>query len=329
MTDWLKAYIETTAEGLDNVCAMLYSCGLNGLMLDDAEEFKRFSENPDGEWDYIGGELLDEKLSLPYGVTFYVTDNAAGMDTLSLVKNGISRLTAEDGTDYGKLGLSLKNVKEEDWANNWRKYFKPFPIGRKIMLRPSWEPIDGRGDGRTVLSIDPGHIFGTGTHETTRLCIELLEDCISGGESILDAGCGSGILSIAALLLGASHSDAVDIDPNAVPIACENAEINGIGRDRFNAFAGNVLEDEEIAGYLYKNKYEVIVANIVADAIIGLCPVAAKCIKNDGTFIASGIIHARTDDVKEAMSANGFDVINEKTEGEWAAIAARRRSAEE
>lgn len=202
---------------------------------------------------------------------------------------------------------------KEDWINNWKKYFKPIPVGEKLLIRPLWEN-KVEADGRIVLDLEPGLAFGTGTHETTRLCLELLEKYVKPGCDFLDMGCGSGILSIAALLLGAGSAIGVDIDPLAVKTAVENAKINGV-ENQFTGICGNLAE--KVSG-----KFQVAAANIVADAVILLSKDAPRFLEQESVYIVSGIIDTREDDVLAAL-ADTFEVIERREEKGWVAMALR------
>lgn len=321
--DFIKVTVDTTFEGMELVSGLLYQSGLTGLMIDDENDFKEFLENPNREWDYIEEELVKEKCNSGTVITFFVTDNGNGLEMLSGIKSGLISLKQnETEFDLGTLALKMKNVKEEDWANNWKRYFKPFPVGEKIMIKPSWEELKEETN-KIILKIDPGHIFGTGTHETTQLCIELIEKYVKKDDTILDIGCGSGILSIASLLLGAKSAEAVDIDPNAVEIAYENSDRNGISRNDYEVMAGNILEEEVLDKKFSGKKYDVVEANIVADIIIALSEKVVNYIKDNGVFITSGIITQRLDDVYEALVRNGFEVIETNTKKDWAAVASK------
>ena len=220
---------------------------------------------------------------------------------------------------FGRLAVELSGIKEEDWANNWKAYYKPLEIGERLVVRPSWEAI---GDtDRVVLSLDPGMAFGTGTHQTTRLCLEFLERLVKNGDEMLDLGCGSGILSIAGLLLGASHAIAVDIDPIVETIAAENAAMNGI-KDEYRIMTGDILSDDGIKREISKQRYDIVTANIVASVIIKLAPQIPALLKDDGVFIASGIILERLDEVKDALANNGLKVLEVKKLDEWSALTA-------
>ena len=242
---------------------------------------------------------------------------------LSCVKAAVEDLKKRD-TDgiFGRLALDMGNVCEEDWANNWKQYFHPTKVGKRILIKPQWEELDEPTD-RIVFNVNPGMSFGTGSHETTQLCIEALENTIFPGCSLLDLGCGSGILSIISLLLGAGSAFAVDIDPNAVNIAKDNASLNGISSN-FCAKAGNILTDKKLRDEISKKKYPVIVANIVADVIIELLPFAASVLEEDGVLITSGIIEARIQDVENAIKKEGFDSYTVRQKGEWASIVCKK-----
>lgn len=223
----------------------------------------------------------------------------------------------------GSLRFVVRLADDEDWANNWKAYYKPLKIGSRLLVRPSWESL-ADAEGRTVLSLDPGMAFGTGSHHTTRMCLEYLEKIIKNGDALLDLGCGSGILSIAGVLLGAKAALAVDIDPIAEKIAYENAELNGVGRDRYEVRIGDVLTDAALRTGLAARQYEVITANIVASVIIALLPVVPPLLKTGGAFITSGIIRERLDEVKDAIVSNGLTVVETNINEEWCAILARK-----
>jgi len=225
--DWIKLTISTTTQGIETVCAVLMEQGVSGVEIDDATDFHNFLENNRDKWDYVDDELMRAHESGSY-VSFYVSDDADGKETLSLVKSALDVLKVNDIDDeLGTLSISGTNMKEEDWSENWKQYFKPLNVGDKILILPEWETMDAPTD-RTVFTVNPGMSFGTGAHHTTQLCIKALEKHLDNGMTVLDLGCGSGILSIISLLLGANHATAVDIDENAVKIAVENAEKNDI-----------------------------------------------------------------------------------------------------
>ena len=321
--EWIEVFVATSQMGLEPVEGVLYQCGLNGLMIHDEADFAEFLENPNREWDYVADELVEEKQEQTTGITFFLRDNLYGREQLSQIKSALQSVKeTEKELDLGSLEVTMKNVAEEDWANNWKKYFKPFPVGDKIMIKPSWEELPAQTD-KIILKIDPGHIFGTGTHETTQLCMELIEKYVKKDDMVLDIGCGSGILSIASLLLDAKEADAVDIDPNAIQIAYENSDRNDIERSRYHVKAGNILEDKELQASYSGKKYDLVAANIVADVIIALTKQVPDYIKDGGIFLCSGIITERKEDVLEALKAANFAVLDIKEKTSWVAIATR------
>lgn len=321
--EWIEVFVAASQMGLEPVEGVLYQCGLNGLMIHDEADFAEFLENPNREWDYVADELVEEKQEQTTGITFFLRDNLYGREQLSQIKSALQSVKeTEKELDLGSLEVTMKNVAEEDWANNWKKYFKPFPVGDKIMIKPSWEELPAQTD-KIILKIDPGHIFGTGTHETTQLCMELIEKYVKKDDMVLDIGCGSGILSIASLLLDAKEADAVDIDPNAIQIAYENSDRNDIDRNRYHVKAGNILEDKGLQASYSGKKYDLVAANIVADVIIALTKQVPDYIKDGGIFLCSGIITERKEDVLEALKAANFAVLDIKEKTSWVAIATR------
>ncbi len=319
--DWIKATIYTTSEGIEPVSGRLYQLGITGLEIDDEQDFKDFLENNRQYWDYVDEDLIKEKEG-ETRVSVYVSDNPSGYEMLTAIKGTLAELRAldEDKT-FGRLEIETLTLNEEDWENNWKKYFHPMEIGEKILIKPEWEELT-RDSDRIVFNINPGMTFGTGSHYTTQLCIENLEKYLHSGDRMLDLGCGSGILSIIALLLGASEATAVDIDPNAVDIAYENADRNHVDKEKYHVYSGNILTDtalqEKISG-----KYEVVASNIVADVIIGLAPMVRQYMKEGGIWITSGIIEDREEDVRAAMAENGFEVIELRQRKDWVSIVCR------
>lgn len=317
--NWIQVTIYTTTEGIEPLTGVLYQLGINGVEIEDEADFKEFLENNRQYWDYVDDELIREK-EKETCVKIYVSDNLSGHEMLALVKSAVSDLKKRDENhEFGRLDIVLENISEEDWANNWKKYFHPTEVGKKILIKPEWEELKEPTE-RIIFNINPGMSFGTGSHETTQLCIETLENVICPGDDVLDLGCGSGILSIISLMLGAKSAFAVDIDPNAVDIAFENAKRNNIDSMQFIAKSGNILENTELRAEISKKKYPVITANIVADVIIGILPFAKSVLKCGGTLITSGIIEDRIPDVVEAVEKAGFSDYSIKRRGEWASI---------
>lgn len=321
--EWIEVFVAVSQTGLEPIAGLLYECGLTGLMISDEADFQEFLDAPNRDWDYVADELVEEKQKLETGITFFLRDNLYGKEQLAQIKSALAVIKEQEKElDLGSLEMTMKNVQEEDWANNWKKYFKPFPVGEKIMIKPSWEELIAPTD-KVILKIDPGHIFGTGTHETTQLCMELIETYLKKDDMVLDIGCGSGILSIASLLLKAKEADAVDIDPNAMEIAYENSDRNDIPREKYHVCSGNILEDEALHKKYSGKKYDMVEANIVADVIIALTKKVPDYIKDGGVFLCSGIIIERKDDVLSALTAGGYSILEVKEKKGWVAIAAR------
>ena len=320
--EWIKVTIYTSTEGIEPLTGVLYQIGVTGFEIEDEADFYEFLENNHQYWDYVDDELKNEKHKETC-VNVYVSDNASGRETLVDIRNEVALLKKRDeNNEFGRLEISLNNVSEEDWANNWKRFFHPIEIGEKVLIKPEWEELSSPTD-RVVFNVNPGMSFGSGTHHTTQLCIEQLEKYVDSDTYMLDLGCGSGILSVIGLMLGAKAAYAVDIDPNAVDIAYENAERNGIGKERYHVITGDVTSDEALLGTLAERKYNVIAANIVADVIIAIAPTAAKLIDENGVFIASGIIEERIPDVAEAIEHCGFEILTTQRRADWACIVSK------
>jgi len=286
---WLKVSIET--ENIEEVCTILSAHGIDGVeIIDPVAAAEHLAQV--GGWDYLDDDLL---VACPPVVRYFV--GAASCRPIP---------------DIGNLGKVTAEVVEDDWSDAWLQYYKPFKIGDRIVIRPHWEDYEP-ADGEVVFAIDPGHVFGTGQHQSTALCIQLLDKHVAGGERVLDVGCGSGILGIIAMLLGADHATAVDIDPAAVDMTFRNAELNNVV---VNAICANLLDNN----YLVQGKFDIVVANIVADVIIKLAPIAAGLMVDGGKFIASGIVDNRTDEVVATLAAAGFMNIEVTVQDNWVAI---------
>lgn len=317
--DWIKVTIYTSAEGIEGVTGRLYQLGITGLEIEDEQDFLEFLENNKQYWDYVDEDLMKQKHT-ETKVSCYVSNDMNGNELLIAIRDSMKEMKdLDDDNSYGRLEIEIENTSTEDWANNWKKYFHPMEVGEKILIKPEWEELTEPTD-RLVFNINPGMSFGTGSHYTTQLCIEALEKYIKPGIKMLDLGCGSGILSILSLMLGAKEAVAVDIDPNAVDTAYENAQMNNIGREHYKVLSGNVVTDKDIQDIISQDKYEVVAANIVADVIIGLAPKAREYMKEGGVFITSGIIEGRQDEVKEALEENGFEIVDIRNRKDWYSI---------
>ena len=316
--EWTEVNIYTTTPAIDLLCSKLEDIGIKGFAIRDAEDFNEFLQNKNGQWDYIDDDLMGLS-QCETCITVYLPDNNQGKDMLLAIRSMLAELKANDtDNSYGRLVAELSSIREEDWANNWKKYFKPIEIGEKLIIKPSWENCSN-DDNRKVLEIDPASSFGTGQHHTTRLCLELLEKSLNQGDRVLDMGCGSGILSIGAMLLGAENAVAVDIEENASVTAMENALKNNIPKEKYTTYFGNILTDSKLADKI-DSKYDIIVANIVADVLIAMKDYFVRYIKNNGILIVSGIITERMDEVINAISSVGFEMLEVNTKEGWAAV---------
>ncbi len=320
---WIKTVVHTSTEGIEPVSGILLLNGINGYEVCDSADFNSFLENKEVYFDYIEDELLSLK-DCETTVTFYVPENTQGIETIFAVKNELERLKSEDIENvFGTLEMdSDTKLEEQDWENNWKQYFKPFPVGNKLMIKPSWETLEN-DMGRKIIEIDPSSSFGTGSHTTTRLCLEKIEEVLPENATdvkILDMGCGSGILGIAALKLGAGYVNAVDIDENSARIARENYEMNHIDNKKYEVFAGNILEEEKLYNTIGSTPYDMIVANIVADVIMWMAPMFKKFLADNGQLIVSGIIAERSDEVINALKKNGFKVKDFTEKEDWAVV---------
>lgn len=317
---WLEVHIETNHAGLEAVEAFLCGLGIDGVVIDDETEFHEFLEENRSSWDYVDEELLEKESGMSR-ITFYLEESEAGFARLGEVRIALEEFR-HTHPDCGALLMTLDHLAEEDWAFSWQKYYKPMEIGSRLLVIPEWEKGAVDPGDRIPLFLDPGLAFGTGSHATTRLCLEALEQAVKPGDTVLDLGCGSGILSIAALKLGAVSAKAVDIDDKCVNVAYENAALNGIGKDRYAVLAGDVLADGQLRDELAGN-FDIVTANIVADVILGLSPMARQFLKPRGLFLCSGIIDERAVEVADGLRRSGWSILESHEDGGWFAFVCR------
>lgn len=303
MENWTEIKIIVPVERVDEAGAVASMTVPYGIYIED------YSNLEEEAMEIAKIDLIDEDLlakDRTKGIVhIYISPEENPQEAVSFIKE---RLENENIT----YEIQLDNCAREDWENNWKQYFKPINVGNKLLIRPVWVDDYDAGD-RIVLNLEPGIAFGTGTHETTRLCLEALENHITEDTHMLDVGCGSGILSVAGMLLGAKDATGVDIDKLAVKVAIENGKLNGLDYPEYNMIVGNLID--RISG-----KYNVVTANIVADAIIMLTPDVKKFLADDAVYIVSGIIDIREDEVLTCLSQNGFNIINRREEGGWVCL---------
>ena len=304
---WIEAAVASKSSEIDSLCAELERLGVEGMSIEDEADFKQFLENNHKYWDYVDAELSDRFVGLSR-VKFYLQDDAEGRTLLAKVQDALKR------------EITLDYLEDADWENSWKAYYEPLPIGEKLLVEPEW--MEAEPAGRVILRLDPGIAFGTGSHATTRMCLQALEDYARPGKKALDLGCGSGILGIAALLLGCDSVTGCDIDPKSPDAARMNAGLNGIGERNYTVCAGDVLSDEGMRRYLGAD-YEIVLANIVADVIIPLSAFVRRFMARDGVFICSGIIDDRAAEVENELKKNGFTILRHLHEEEWNAFVCK------
>ena len=309
---WLEVHIDTNYSGLEGVETMLSTLGIDGVVIDDETEFQDFLENNHEYWDYVDEELA-QKMQGRSRLTFYLEVGEEGFAKMGEVRMALEALKKEHD-DWGTLLMTMDTMEDADWENNWKQYYKPMEIGERLLVIPQWETAEV-GD-RVPLILEPGLTFGTGSHATTRLCLMALEKHVKPGMRVVDLGCGSGILSIAALKLGAAEAKAIDIDDKCINVAYENAAMNGIGKDSYTVLSGNILTDQSAVEQL-GGGYDIVVANIVSDIIIALAPQARYYMKEDALFLCSGIIDTRAEEVKGKLVEAGFEVLEERSADGW------------
>lgn len=314
--NWTQIDIYTTTAGIEPVGAMLLELGVNGYEVRDAADFEAFLEGKPGRWDYIDEALLRLR-GAETALTVYLAENGQGEETLGALRRALERLRALDTRgEWGRLEVALRTVREEDWSTAWKQYFKPVKVGERLAVCPSWEEY-ASAPGEVVVRIDPGMAFGTGTHDSTRLCMRLLEHYVRPCARVLDIGCGSGILAVSALLLGAGEALGVDIDETAVRVAGENAALNGVA-ERCRFVCGNLTD--RVSG-----RFDLILANIVADIILELAPQVPAFLAEGGVFIASGIIDTREEEVLAELLKEGFSLLAREISRGWVALALQKK----
>lgn len=321
--EWLEVTIKTISPAIDLLGARLTAIGYDSFIIDDSEDFSEFLKDNTQYWDYVDEELA-RKMQNVSQIRLYLPHDAQAPEQIAQLKSELEVFRAQNpDTDLGSLEVSLQNLQEEDWEESWKQYYQPIPIGEKLLIVPQWLSPENP-EHRISVVLDPGMIFGTGAHASTQMCLRALEQTIRGGERVIDLGSGSGILSIAALLLGAQEATGVDIDPKAEDIARENAALNGLAAPKFRAVTGNVIGDKAMMESLSEGGYDVVLANIVADVIIPLSAVVPHFLRPDGVFICSGILNTRLPEVERAIEAAGLTITQREMQEDWCRLTARR-----
>lgn len=317
---WNKYTLKTTTKATDLVSSMLMDLGIDGIEIKDniplsPEDKKKMFIDFLPELPEDKGEAF---------LSFYMEESQDEAARLNEIREGLNEL--RDFTDVGECSIEKEVTEDKDWINNWKQYFKSFMVD-DIVIKPTWEEVKEEYNGKLLIEIDPGIAFGTGMHETTQLCIRQLKKYVSNNTNILDVGCGSGILSIVALKLGARSAVGIDIDENAITAAYENIQVNMLSTERCKVYSGNILEDKDLRDRTGYECYDIVVANILADVLIPLSDIVPKHLKEGGYFIMSGIIDTKEEEVVRTIEANPyFEIVEVTRQNEWSGVTARRIS---
>ena len=306
---WTEIQIKTTTKAEEMVINTMYDLGITGLAIEDPKDIIAFQQS-EKDWDFIDSHLI--KLNYEEVIIKgYLPESEDLIDKIELIRENIEK-TPFKGLGESLGEVTIAEVYEKDWAEAWKKYYKPIRVGEKVVIKPTWEEYNGK-DGDIIVEMDPGMAFGTGTHETTAMCIEFLEKYVKENDIVYDIGCGSGILSILAAKLGAKNTIGVDFDELCIKVAKENVKLNKVN-DLVQIKHGNLLD-------VVHEKAHIIVSNIIAETIVHIIDSIEDYLKENGIFIASGIIVSKSDLVKETLTNNGFKIIDTKIMGEWVSIA--------
>ena len=320
---YLEITIQTTSRGIDAVASALTAGGFSDLVLEDQAEFESFLDENRNYWDYIDEELQQQLEGLSQ-IKLYLEDtDTAGLTRLEKLLEDLRQKNKKE--KYGSLEMTAVPLQEVDWEESWKENYPPQNVGEKLVVLPYWL-ADTDESGRLPVILDPGLTFGTGAHPSTQMVMETMEQLPGGIRNCLDLGSGSGILSIAALRLGAETATGVDVDPKAEDIARQNAAYNGFAAPAFTALTGNVTEDKELMDTLAAQEYDLVLVNIVADVIIGLSPVLPQFLKEKSVLICSGILDTRLQDVQKALTAAGLEILKIREKEDWRCVMAKRRT---
>ena len=323
--NWQEVCIETTDAAVELLSAQLLNLGINGWVEENPTEIRKFMAQKEKDWDYLPDDI-EEQSKGAARLTFYVAENQQGQETILALRQVLQQLQQMDTEQqWGSLTFTVNHRKQEEWEDNWKQYYKPFPVGKGLLIKPSWEDCIDVVE-RKILEIDPGSSFGTGQHHTTKLCLELAEEILQKEDAVLDIGCGTGILSIGAMLLGAKRAVAVDIEEHSAHCAQENAQKNGIAAEQYQSYCGNILTEESLAQKI-GDGYDVVLANIVADVIMAMAPLFWRFLRPGGHLICSGIIAERAQEVQQTLQQLGFAVQRQAGVAGWVAILLQKKEA--
>ena len=312
---WTEVLIKVDPQAVEAVTDILYGLGAQGVAIDEPVDVQKLRED-ELYWDYIDEKLLENDTEETKIMAYFSEEETNLPEKIAVIKEKIRNLT-EFGLSIGSGTVELSNVNQEDWESAWKQYFKPVHVTDRIVVKPEWEEYSPQ-EGEIVIEIDPGMAFGTGTHETTSMCINQIEKNLKAGDRVIDIGSGSGILSMASVLLGAEKATGVDLDPVAVRVALENVELNNL-QDKIEILHGNLTD-------VIREKADIVVANIMADIILILLEDVRAFIKDDGLFISSGIIQEKRAAVEARLLEKNFSIVEVETKGEWCAITAQKKS---
>ena len=316
---WNQFRLKTTTEAEDIVSSMLADLGIEGVQIEDKIPLTQ----QDKEQMFV--DILPdipEDDGVAY-LTFYLDPDLDAGTILAQVREEMEQMRAY--VDVGDATIEESETEDVDWVNNWKQYFHQFYID-DILVIPSWEDVKAEDSDKLVIHIDPGTAFGTGMHETTQLCIRALRKYVKNGDLVLDVGCGSGILGMLALKFGAGHSIGTDLDPCALDATHENMEVNGIAKDQYKVMIGNIIDDKDVQDAVGYEKYDIVLANILADVMEPLTPVIVHQMKPGAVYITSGIIEDKETVVTEAVKAAGLEVLEVNHQGEWVSVVARKNA---
>lgn len=316
---WNQFRLKTTTEAEDIVSSMLADLGIEGVQIEDKIPLTQ----QDKEQMFV--DILPdipEDDGVAY-LTFYLDPDLDAGTILAQVREEMEQMRAY--VDVGDATIEESETEDVDWVNNWKQYFHQFYID-DILVIPSWEDVKAEDSDKLVIHIDPGTAFGTGMHETTQLCIRALRKYVKNGDLVLDVGCGSGILGMLALKFGAGHSIGTDLDPCALDATHVNMEVNGIAKDQYEVMIGNIIDDKDVQDAVGYEKYDIVLANILADVLEPLTPVIVHQMKPGAVYITSGIIEDKETVVTEAVKAAGLEVLEVNHQGEWVSVVARKNA---